>query len=105
MPEHDGDNDDEKVLSEVYGTIAKNVVRLRSKRQMSQQDLADKAGIARPTLYRIEAGLGSNLQNLIKLAKALDVSPADLFITDEQLEAVNYQAIKLLEKLSESLKR
>lgn len=88
-------------LKIVYETIAKNVARLRG--SMTQEHLAQKAGLSRQTVMAVEKGQAVTLQNLIRLADALGVNPADLFITDEQFDRVNYLSIRLFEKLAEQL--
>jgi transcriptional regulator with XRE-family HTH domain len=58
------------------------LTRLRTVRErvpLTQQELADLAGINRVTLVRIEAGQEEPFPRTIrKLAKALRVNPADL---------------------------
>jgi hypothetical protein len=61
--------------------------------------------VSRSTLLKVETGEGCSLENLVRLADALGVGPADLFITEEQARALNYMTLKLLERLSEQLKR
>ncbi len=90
-------------LKEVYRTIGWNVARLRG--AMSQDDLAQKAGVSRTTIYAVEKGDGCSLPILIKLAAALGVEPADLFITEEQERRLSYMTVKLFEKLSDQLKK
>jgi transcriptional regulator with XRE-family HTH domain len=58
------------------------LVRLRAvreRRALTQQQLAEKAGISRPTLTRIEACLQDPYPTTVrKLAEALGVDPVDL---------------------------
>ena len=60
-----------------------NLVRLRDLRMraaMTQADLAERAGIARTTVIRLEAGDPNvNPSTLRKLARALRVKPAELW--------------------------
>jgi len=86
--------------------IAENIHRLRGK--MSQEDLAKKAQIARGTITRAEKGLPISLKNLSKIADALGVSLATLFISDaERMEFTNKLEIRFknIEKELEKLKR
>jgi transcriptional regulator with XRE-family HTH domain len=54
--------------------------RLREDRRMSQQGLADVAGVSKVAINQIEGGKRSpNVTTLEKLAEALDVEVADLF--------------------------
>ena len=57
----------------------KNLVYLRKKKNLSQEDLAYLTGVTRQTIYTWEAGLNyPNILMLKKLANALDVSTDDL---------------------------
>jgi transcriptional regulator with XRE-family HTH domain len=59
------------------------VPRLRELRlwaAMSQEDLADRAGVNRATVARAEQGKPIRLSSVRKLARALRVKPADLRI-------------------------
>ncbi len=61
-------------------------VRLREWRQrrlLSQEELAQKAGIGVTTVVRIEGGMGARLSTLRKLATALEVTPDQLLSVDE----------------------
>ena len=58
---------------------------------MKQQDLAKKAGVSRSTLSNIENAKSIELDNLLKIAKALKIEPADLFLTDED-QKMTYKA-------------
>jgi transcriptional regulator with XRE-family HTH domain len=59
--------------------MAGRIVKLRKDRRMTQQQLADKAGISREFLNRLErARMDPSLTTLEKLAKALRVKVADL---------------------------
>jgi transcriptional regulator with XRE-family HTH domain len=53
---------------------------------MSQQDLADAAGLSRPNLARLELGTQEpGWQTVVKLAEALGV-PTDAFRPEEEPE-------------------
>lgn len=58
------------------------LVRLRELRQrqfLTQQELADRAGIAKVTVARIESGVTfPSFATIRKLANALDVAPSEL---------------------------
>lgn len=61
-----------------------NHVRLfRKRRQLTQEQLAEKAGLTRQSITSIENGkYEPSLKNAIKLSRALDVDLFDLFILD-----------------------
>lgn len=52
----------------------------RERRKLTYRELADRAGIALSTLYRIESGTASpTVAMLAKLAKALEINMVDFF--------------------------
>jgi transcriptional regulator with XRE-family HTH domain len=55
------------------GEIARRVQRARLDRQMTQADLAEAAGVARPTIERFEASGAANLTTLVRILRALDL--------------------------------
>jgi transcriptional regulator with XRE-family HTH domain len=50
----------------------------RVQRALHQEELAREAGVSMATLWRIETGRPATLETVRKLAKALEVTPADL---------------------------
>jgi len=90
----------DKQLAEAYNIIGINVGRLRGR--LTKENLAKKAGLSRQTISAIEAGQSISLESLVRIANALNVPLADLFITDEKRGEVSYMHILLMEKLAES---
>jgi transcriptional regulator with XRE-family HTH domain len=62
--------------------IGANVKRIRQRLGLTQQTLAERAGLALKTLSRIENGEDMNTSTLSALAAALDVPAAELFADD-----------------------
>jgi transcriptional regulator with XRE-family HTH domain len=52
--------------------------RLRNARALTQEELAQRAGVSRNTVRRGEQGAGLRQSTVRKLARALGVSPARL---------------------------
>ena len=90
-------------IDDVFRTIGGNVIRLRTGGGMSQEKLADKAGIGKSTIQSIERGDPCTLMNLLKIAKILRVNPADLFLTNKDREKITYKTKLLIEKITEAL--
>jgi transcriptional regulator with XRE-family HTH domain len=60
--------------------MALRIKALRTARQMSQQTLADKAGLSRSQLSEIETeAKAGNTLRLASIARALGVTPAELY--------------------------
>jgi transcriptional regulator with XRE-family HTH domain len=54
--------------------LSKNLQRIRTRKKLTQQELADAAGVSRPRIAEIESGANPNptLFTIQVLAKALD---------------------------------
>jgi transcriptional regulator with XRE-family HTH domain len=67
--------------------LTRTVPRLRELREarlLSQNMLAGRAGITRPTVQRIEYGHSADASTIHKLARALDVTPEELVMRSEE---------------------
>ena len=51
---------------------------VRELKLLNQDELADKAGVSRGTIQRLEAGYDARLPTVRKLAAALGVEPSEL---------------------------
>lgn len=70
-----------------------NIKYLRTQYGISQQELADKIGIDRSTISRIEnSEIETTIDNAIKIAKALNVSLGDLVGKDLRLNNTSNQS-------------
>ncbi len=63
--------------------LSKNIKKLRKQHNLSQEELAKKAGITYSTLIKIESGANKNptIKTLMKIATALDVGIDKLIST------------------------
>lgn len=84
--------------------LNKNIKYLRQKKNISQQDLADKVGIDRSTISRIEnSEIETTVPTAEKIAQTLNVSFADLVskdltLSNENLTENNIESLNLLEQ-------
>lgn len=70
--------------------FAANVRRQRNKQDLTQEQLAQKAGITSNYLSKVERGISSpTLDVIVKIADGLNVNPAELFDASE-LESFLY---------------
>lgn len=67
-------------MSVIAKTLAQNIKHYRNIKQLTQDELAQKAGVNRSHLATIESGHQSNtsIKTLEKLAQVLKVSVSDL---------------------------
>lgn len=61
------------------------IAEARAKKNMGQQELAEKSGVSRAIISGLESGRVKNttVTTLFKIAKALDCSVEDIFFADE----------------------
>ena len=83
-------------MEERANTLGKQLYRLRTEHGLSMQELADKVGVNKSTVYKWEHGLtsldGASSKHTAGLASALGVSPAYIRGEKEQVApAVDYE--------------
>ncbi|MBD3219385.1 MAG: ImmA/IrrE family metallo-endopeptidase [candidate division Zixibacteria bacterium] len=84
--------------------VAKNARRLRHARQLTQAQVAKKAGISAQTYMKFESRKAMpRMDNLNKIAKALGVGIQDLFIQIRDIKAVRFRAQKKLKRRDQIL--
>ena len=65
--------------------VARNVLRYRADRRLTQKQLAEKAGMKQPRIADIESMRGNpSLDTLEKIAVALEVNASDLLLPPQQ---------------------
>jgi transcriptional regulator with XRE-family HTH domain len=65
--------------SAIEQRIGARVLIARTRRQLSAQDLAVRAGMHRNTIYRLESGIGScSVACIYRIAQALEISAGEL---------------------------
>lgn len=65
---------------EIYKSIGKRIKYLREKKGLTQEKLAEKAGLSLDFIGKIEVSINKpGLKSLIKIANALDVHLKELF--------------------------
>jgi transcriptional regulator with XRE-family HTH domain len=71
-------------------TLAMNVRRYRDERNLSQEKLANLAGMEYSQVSRIERGLlNTSISVIFALARALEIAPASLIEIPETVEEVS----------------
>jgi len=57
-----------------------NIRRLRERKNLSQQNLADTCNIPKTSIGRVERGeVSVTIKTIIKIANALEIEPKDVF--------------------------
>lgn len=68
------------VLDDEYIRLGKNIKICREHAGLTQEELAEKAGISLDYLGKIEVNINKpGLKTVFKLASALEISPAEFF--------------------------
>lgn len=63
----------------IYQKLSKRIEELRKKRGLTQEELAEKAGLHRSYFWDIENGRNISIKTAYKIAHALGVSLSELF--------------------------
>jgi len=87
-------------LQKLLKVVGNNIKLFRLRGELSQEKLAKKAGISRSTVQSAEAGKSIEFEHILKIAEALGIHPADLFLTDEDRQ-ITYKAKLFWEALME----
>ena len=61
-----------KIVLELQAELGKRLRTLRLRRNISQRELADKAGLSLRALINLEDGAGSSVASFVRTLKALD---------------------------------
>lgn len=69
-------NDIQPTDSALIAQLGERIARQRLTRNMTQEALAREAGVSKRTVVRLEAGASTQLTNLIRILRALDLLPA-----------------------------
>lgn len=77
----------------IEAALCAELAELRLARNISQAQLAEKAGIGLRTIKRFEAGEGTTLDTFIRVLKALEIS-------DNLLAVIPDQSVRPLERVS-----
>ncbi|OGH24677.1 MAG: hypothetical protein A3D82_00495 [Candidatus Levybacteria bacterium RIFCSPHIGHO2_02_FULL_40_29] len=63
----------------LYQNLANRIEKLRKEKGMTQEELAEKAGLHRAYFWDIENGRNISIKTAYKIAKALKVELKELF--------------------------
>lgn len=89
--------------------IGQRIKRTRIKRNITQLELANKTGLSRVAISKIERGYGANLSSLIEILRMLDIlhNLEYLFPKDElsPLELIKIQGKKRKRASSKKIKK
>jgi transcriptional regulator with XRE-family HTH domain len=68
-----------------HGALGRAIRQLRAQRGISQEELAYRSGLHRTYVGGIERGeRNPSFTNIVRIAKALDVSESDLMVTMQE---------------------
>ncbi|GAB5416056.1 MAG: hypothetical protein Crog2KO_01560 [Crocinitomicaceae bacterium] len=66
----------------VMASFRQNIRRIRLEKDLTQEELAEGAGISQVQIARIEAGrINTSISTVVAIAKALGVGEGELFLT------------------------
>lgn len=86
----------DRIKNQTQKLFGELIADLRSKADLTQEDLAYNSGIDRSFMSKLERGENSiSLQTLLRLAKALNTTPSKILIKFEELLKDNNVVIPL----------
>lgn len=87
-------------------SISNRIKELREVKNYSRKKLAELAGVSQPTIYNIENGKVSNITLSVGkgIARALDISFAELFEIEDSKNAIETELANEIAKLKNTLK-
>jgi transcriptional regulator with XRE-family HTH domain len=75
-----GQEESDKATDDIIKIVSRRLADTRKKRGLTQTDLGAKAGVKQSYIFELEEGSSSmTLRTLIRMARALEVDPRDLF--------------------------
>ena len=78
------DDEDKQASAEMQAAFGRNVKAARQKAGLTQTDLAERSGISRVDISRIEGGqINVTLRTMRKLAAAFDVRVSEMLNQDD----------------------
>jgi ribosome-binding protein aMBF1 (putative translation factor) len=78
------DDEDKQASAEMQAAFGRNVKAARQKAGLTQTDLAERSGISRVDISRIEGGqINVTLRTMRKLAEAFDVRVSEMLNDDD----------------------
>jgi len=77
-------------MKEIYKTIGINISVLCAKKQIKFPELATRSGVSKPTVYGILGGESINIENLVKIADALEVHPGELLYSQDEQQKIRF---------------
>lgn len=90
-------------LHTVLSVLGKRIAENRRRLNLSQEQLAESAGLSRDHIAKIELGLKApSLGTAISIAKALDTRLSDLLDEKAKLEKHAQELVSLLQTLTDS---
>ena len=91
---------------EILEEIGLRVRRYRLSENITQEELARKAGVARIVIHSLENGKGSNLKGFIRILRALDfLEQLDLLLPEPEPSPIELAGMKGQERERASGKR
>ena len=63
----------------LYNKLGERIEKLRKEKKLTQEELAEKAGLHRAYFWDVESGRNISIKTAYKIAKALDVNLSELF--------------------------
>lgn len=81
--------------SAILKRIREQIKAWRLETNLSQAHLANKSQLSLATIYQVESGKGTSIQNLIKVLRILDrLDALSLFFQEKEISPLEYQKLE-----------
>ena len=81
--------------SAILNRIGEHIRDWRLEMNLSQVHLANKTQLSIATIYQIESGKGTSLQNLIKVLRILDrLDALSMFLQEKEISPLEFQKLE-----------
>ena len=81
--------------SDILKAIGEHIKEWRLEMTLSQVHLANKTQLSIATIYQIESGKGTSLQNLIKVLRILDrLDALSQFLQEKEISPLEFQKLE-----------
>lgn len=90
----------------IIGELGERIKRLRLQKNFTQQELADRAGIAKSTLQKLEYGTSATMITFIQVLRALKkLDSLDNFLPEPGISPIEMQKLEGKKRQRASKKR
>lgn len=105
MPSKWAEKNIDEYLSHYLRIYGRNIVHYRGRRDLTQKQLGEKSGVGLSTVQSVERGENVSIKNILRICRALEIRPDQLFVSEEQRDLISGLHLEALLPLMDKLKK